>query len=239
MRISQLHNFAAGSPVFVVGTGPSLRVFPFLTEFLSHGRLVIGLNQAYRHCNPQFMLTVHPELYLEWRKLRAEGNSADTKWIIKKKPPMENLSFDDPVHYVFNTSPDLRTVADRPDPDVLYIGEGVQCTAIDLAARMGAGAVILIGCDACSLLGEHHGHDQHVRFLGLQPEDQYALYRKRTAQVRKIVREKYKLPVLTLSPFIGVGHAEEDYARLCMELGLQKLPKPKDVSPYKREKPKL
>jgi hypothetical protein len=238
MRIQDLHGYAHGAPVLIIGTGPSTRVFPFLREFLDHGLLTIGLNQAWKHCDPVFNITVHPDLYLEWEASAGKRRTAkDGKWIIKPKPPMKHLTLDDPEHYVFNTSPDRETLVTRPQ-DTLYIGEGVQCTAMDLAARMGAGAIILIGCDACALSGEHHGHDQHVRFLGLKAEDQYYLYRKKTAHVRKVLREKFKIPTLTLSPFVGVGHAEEDYDRLCQELALPKLPRPKDVSPYTREKPK-
>lgn len=234
MRIESLNGYASGSPVFIVGTGPSMRVFPLLREFFSHGQLIIALNQAWKYVPAQFVITVHPELYLEYAKVAQTVEGPRPRWLIKKKPPMEHLDYDDPEHYVFSTTSDLAVVEHRK-ASTLYIGEGIQCTAMDLAARMGAGCIFLMGCDACSLAGEHHGHDQHVRFLGQEPGDQYALYRKTTAKVRRVIREKFGIPTLTITPFVGAGHAEEDYARLCKEMGLDPLPKPKDISPYRRK----
>ncbi len=228
MRIQDLAGVARDT-TYIVGTGPSMRCFPL--DFLKD-KFTIGLNQAYKHFTPVFSITVHPELLVEW----SAGKCCETQWLVKRKAPMENLKLDDKDFYVFHTSPDLDTVSRRPK-DTLYIGEGVQCTAMDLAARMGARTLILVGCDATSLHGDHHGHDQHVRFLGQKPEDQYRLYRKRTAQTRKVLRDSFGVQTLSLTPFIGSGHADEDYARLVKELALPALPSPKDTSTYTRTTP--
>ncbi len=237
MRIETLYDRLKGdnTVAFVVGTGPSMRCFP--THALK-GAFVVGLNQAWRYVTPNLMLTAHPELYQEFAARPAPRPVAPppVPWVIKKKPPMNDLSLDDPQHYVFHTSPEVKTVWERPK-DTLYLGEGIQCTAIDLLARMGADTVILVGCDMTDLGGDFHGHDQHVRWLGMKPRDQYALYRKTTAKVRSAVRDRFGVNVLTLSPFVGLGHVEEDYGRLRSELKLKPLPKPKDVSPYLRKKP--
>jgi len=235
MRIQNLFTTLKGNNTiaFVVGTGPSMRCFP--ADCLK-GAFVVGLNQAWRYVRANLMLTVHPELYQEFAK-RPEPHSVDpVPWVIKKKAPMADLSLDDPTHYIFNTSHEIKTVWEQP-ADTLYLGEGIQCTAIDLLARMGAKTVILVGCDMTSLGGDYHGHDQHVRWLGRRPADQYALYRKTTAKVRSVVRDKLGVDVLTLTPFVGLAHVEEDYQRLRSELGLKPLSKPKDVSPYLRKKP--
>lgn len=234
MRIEQLFGKVTGATAVVVGTGPSMRYFPLRALA---GAYLVGLNQAWRYATDsavkfQFVLTAHPELYQEYAATRPP---APVPWAIKVKPPMQTLTLDDPLHYVFTTSPDLKTVTDRP-ADVLYLGEGIQCTAVDLLARMGAKTVILVGCDMTDLGGEFHGHDQHVRWLGQRPQDQYALYRKTTARVRSAVRDKFGVHVLTLSPFIGLTGAAEDSVRLKGELGLKPLPVPPDVSPYTRKK---
>lgn len=232
MRICELTDRYKGETVFIVGTGPSLRCLDL--QFLK-GETVLGLNQAWRHVDTTLSVTVHPELVLEYAATRAgEPASAwPVDWVIKKKHPMLSLRFDDPDHYVFETSYSADTVVTRP-PDTLYLGEGVQTTAMDLAARMGARFIILVGCDAGSLAGDFHAHDQHVRWLGMKPDDQYRLYRNTTAAVRRRLRH-LGVSVMTLSPFIGINSAAEDYDRLRGELSLPPLPTPKDTSGYKRD----
>jgi len=228
VRIQSLRLPAGVTDVYVVGTGPSLRCLDL--GYLG-GKLTIGLNQAWKHFWPSYSITVHPELLADYR---AAGHKAPpTRWVVKKKPPRADLTLDDPDHYVFGTSYEIDAVRTRP-ADTLYLGEGVQTCAMDLAARMGAKNVILVGCDGGTLGGDFHAHDQHVRWLGMKPADQYALYRETTAAVRARLRP-LGVNVMTLSPFVGVTAAEEDYARLTAELKLAKLPPPVDTSGYIRD----
>ncbi len=228
MKIEKLFDKHRGKKIYIVGTGPSMRVFP--REVLD-GEITIGLNQAYKTTRVMYTLTVHPELYKEYETLPGANR---TQWIIKKKGVMKNLETTDKNHYVFHTSPDMETVVKRPE-DTLYLGRGVQTTAIDLAARMNASAIILVGCDFNKLDGEHHGHDQHVRYHDLPEAYVFSEYREYTAKVRKSVRDRFGIPVVTLSPFVGIADAAEDYLRLKQEFGLEKLPEPKDTSGYSRK----
>lgn len=236
MRIQDMPKLYTTDTVYVVGTGPSLRCFD-LSFF--RDKVTLGLNQAWKHFNPTYSITVHPELYQEYKAAKdAEpvppgGTKSTTLWFVKKKPPMEKLELTDPSVYVFHTSYDLATVANRPD-DTLYLGEGVQTCALDLAARWGARFLVLVGCDGGSLNGDFHAHDQHVKWLGMKPDDQYALYRQSTAEVREVLRGK-GVSVLGMTPFIGVNAATEDYARLTKELSLPALPPPPDKSAYIRD----
>lgn len=241
MRICDLRrphkNGTDDSTIYIVGTGPSLRVFPM--DYLQHAPVIL-LNQAWRYfqdfeCLTRISLTVHPELYVDYAKEVPASKNVGMQWVIKKKPPMDYLTLDDPDVFVFTSSTDRKTLQAHP-PDTLYLGEGIQGTAMDLACRLGYRTIIMVGCDATSLGGDFHGHDQHVRWLGQDPQDQYALYRRNTADVRRELQETFGVRVLTLSPFIGCGHAEEDYQRLCLERGLAPLPRPKDISPYQRKK---
>lgn len=233
MRISRLWDKHKGDDIFILGTGPSSRC---IDKKFFQGRIVIGLNQAYRLFDCTYSITVHPELFLEWRR----GNKHQkTQWLVKRKNPLPNLDFDDPFIYVFETNAgdnpnDFQYLNTRTE-DKLYQGRGVQLTAMCLAAHMGARSITLAGCDMCRLGSDHHGVHQHVRFNGLSEREVYAEYRRFTAKTRKIIREKYGIPFFTLSPFIGVGHPEEDYNRLQVELKLPQLPPAKDTSKYKRK----
>lgn len=228
MRINELANKHKDGDIYIVGTGPSMRVFP--VDFLKD-KTTIGLNQAWRYRELTYSITVHPELVLEYQKTQ---NAHRTTWIIKKKPPMENLEFSDPNYYVFHTEQENYELFSKPKPDTLFIGRGVQQTAMHMAAIMGAKNIILVGVDMTDLGGEHHGHDQHVKFHGMEPSDVYAEYRKVTAKVRSTLLRK-GINTLTLTPFLGAVHGNEDYGRLLHELNLPKLPPPKDTSTYLRK----
>lgn len=230
MRIKDLCGQHRGQPVYVVGTGPSARLFPF---DLLRQQVSIGLNQAWRYWPHTYSITVHTELVEEY--LREAPADQVTQWIIKRKAPFLR-EFDDPGYYVFQTRQgDLTTIQTDDSPDALYLGRGIQQTAMHMAAIMGASAIYLIGVDMCDLGGDHHGHDQHVRFHGLPPADVYAEYREHTAQVRRKIEQEYGIPTLSLSPLLGTGHAEEDYRRLLHERGMKPLPTPTDTSPYLRD----
>ncbi len=237
MLIESLWDKHKGEDVVVLGSGPSARCVD--PSFLD-GRVIIGLNQAYRLRDCTYSITVHPELYLEWR---SGHRHQKTQWIVKRKFPMQDLPFDDPLLYVFETNDgdkpnDFQYLKERT-PNKLYQGRGVQLTAMCLAAHMGARSIMLVGCDMCQIGPDHHGVNQHVRFNGLTSREVYAEYRRFTAKVRRVLREDYKISVVTISPFVGIGHPEEDYARLQVELKLPVLPLAKDTSKYKRAKTDL
>jgi hypothetical protein len=240
LRISELKSKHADKDVFILGTGPTARLLD--VEFFRR-RIVIGLNQAWRYFvdrdfAPQYCLTVHPELLQEY--LAERQSLRGMKWIVKKKHPMKHLDPRDPDHYVFFTREELaiiRQAYESPVPGhTLYQGRGIQCTALHLAAYMGARAIHLVGVDMNSLGGDHHAHNQHVRFHGLEPNDVYAEYRHWTARVRSEIFKVYGVPVLSVSPLLGEDAGQEEYKRLTEERGLAPLPKPPDTSGYTRKK---
>jgi hypothetical protein len=228
MRISTLKNVYKNKEIYIVGTGPSLRTFP--KEYLE-SKITIGLNQAWKHLATTFSITVHPDLLLEYENTVSKPT---TKWLVKKKAPLEKISLDDRKYYVFKTvDRDLR-IFTNPKEDHLFLGRGVQQTAMHLAMLMGAKTIVLVGVDMTDLGGDHHGHDQHVKFHGLEPSDVYAEYRKYTSLVRKELRQ-LNVNVFSLSTILGEYYGSEDYLRICEELSLSKLSKPTDTSTYIRK----
>ena len=57
--VSELYDKYPGSDIYIVGTGASLRVFPL--SFLE-GKIVIGLNMAWKLVPVQYGITTHPDL---------------------------------------------------------------------------------------------------------------------------------------------------------------------------------
>jgi hypothetical protein len=231
MRINTLFKKHVGADIYVVGTGPTTRLFP---KNFFKGRVTIGLNQAYKLIEPMYSITVHPELELEYRELIKAKKVKPTKWLVKHKAPTF-LRLNDPSIYVFHTSYEWKEFIGGKS-DTLFLGKGIQLTAIDLACRMGARSVILVGVDLGDIAGDHHGHDQHIQFHGLSASEVYREYRLWTYKARRLAREKAGVAVLSLYPLLGCGGDvhQEDYAQFRKELGLSKLPKPKDISKYYR-----
>lgn len=227
MKIEDLYGRHKGEPIYIVGTGPSMRLFPL--EFL-RDKVCIGLNQAWRYCPLTYTISVHPELLIDYQR---EKHPHKTQWIVKHKPPL-NLELDDPNYYVFWTQKEDYTIFAKPQLHTLFIGNGVQQTAMHMAFLMEASAIFLVGVDMAELGGDHHAHDQHVRFHGLTPQAVYAEYREKTAAVRVAMQKVRNVPILNISPLLGADSGNEEYLRQCVEKGLAPLPAPKDTSPYMR-----
>lgn len=235
-EIFNLYDKHKGEDIYIVGTGPSMQYFP--CEFFKD-RLTIGLNQAYRFAPMTYSITVHPELVLQYERMpKDDPHKNHTHWCIKAyKGPM-HLTPQHPKYYVFQAGGpshghDPSHIRDRVK-NSLYQGRGVQQTAMNLAVHMGAKTIYLVGVDMCSLGENHHGVDQHTRFCGLDPDDVYLEYRLFTDHAREAIWDCHGVPVLTLSPFIGLKHVEEDAARLRKQRGIESLPPAPDVEAKRR-----
>lgn len=225
MRIQEFWDVHPGATIYIVGTGPSMRIFP--PEFFRN-KITIGLNQAYKYPIAfWYHLTIHPELIPEVTK--------SGRWFTKRKPPRDDLTLADPNIVVFQNNKDVKDFSYvEKTPDCLYVGRGIHTAAIVLAAQMGAAYAVLVGVD-CSQLGpDHHGHAQHVQWHGMEPKAVYDEYRAYGVEVRRRVQERYGMRTLTLNPYMGVDQYEEDYKEQLRWIGLEPLPYPKDVSKYKR-----
>jgi hypothetical protein len=234
MQIYNLYDKHVGEDIYIVGTGPSMQFFP--ASFFE-GRVTIGLNQAYRIAPMMYSITVHPELVREYERLPEKN---PTQWCIKAwKAPM-NVTPKHPHYYVFQAGDPKHghnlDYIEKRVKNLLYQGRGVQQTAMNLACHMGARSIILVGVDMCSLDGDHHGINQHTRFCGIDPDDVYREYRLFTDHAREAIWKHHKIPVLTLSPFIGLKNPEEDAIRLREQRGVDKLPEAKDISTRNRRR---
>ncbi|NJO98002.1 MAG: hypothetical protein HC764_20055 [Pleurocapsa sp. CRU_1_2] len=113
----------------------------------------------------------------------------------------------------------------------MYFWGSVSGAGVCLAANMGAKNIIMIGCDNCSLLANHHAHEQHVRWKGVDPNQRYRQYYEALAEVRTVLKER-DINLLSLTPFMGLANPEQDFAHLCTELNQPKLIENNiDVSP--------
>ncbi len=257
--VSELYNKYPGSDIYVVGTGASLRVFP--RSFLE-GKIVIGLNMAWKVAPMQYAITNHPDLNIP-EFMPDEQPHPEITWIsgyqkkeagigLKGVESAEMIEYAKNNFYFFDhLHPDrLNTQAPnlpcdrgrvlewvrKPTENYLYFWGSISNAGVCLAANMGAKNVILIGCDNCSLLANHHAHNQHVRWKGVNPNQRYRQYYEALAEVRAELRAR-GVNILSLTPFVNLAKPEEDFVRLCQELDQPKLIENNvDVSPRIRQK---
>ncbi|MDJ0588978.1 MAG: hypothetical protein QNJ72_03145 [Pleurocapsa sp. MO_226.B13] len=255
--VSELYNKYPGSDIYVVGTGASLRVFPL--SFLE-GKIVIGLNMAWKVAPVQYSITNHPDLNIP-EFMPDEQPHPEITWIsgylktpdgigLKGITSPELIEYAKNNFYFFdhlqpgrpNTQPpnlpcDRGRVLDwvrKPTENYLYFWGSVSGAGACLAANMGAKNIILVGCDNCSLLANHHAHNQHVRWKGVNPNHRYNQYYECLAEVRTALRER-GVNLVSLNSFMGLANTEQDFERLCEELNQPKLIENKvDVSPKVR-----
>lgn len=215
-------NFYNHKPtIFIIGTGPSNRVFPL--DYLDDSAIKIGLNQAWKTIRCRWNITIHPHC-IPFRIAEHE------KWFTKEKKSdhtwAEHEKLGNTKKWIYFTNTDDLTAITPDAPSLrntLFVGRGIQTGGLHLAAHLGARTAVLVGCDMDSLAGDHHTTPQHTQFHNIEPNDVYKEYYFYTAKVRKELKKHYNMDVLTLSPFLGQKYADEDYAYLCQQNNLPKL----------------
>lgn len=230
-RVSELYGRHPGADIYVVGTGPSLRVFP--TGFLD-GKITIGLNLAWKAVPVTYGITIHPELAVPELLAAGRAERPAITWVTKReklgKLTPDQVRRAEDEFYFFRSDGPATTVthglsdagrvpdwARSPTGDHLYLWGSVATAGANLAANLGAANVILVGCDNAALLGNHHVQAQHTRWLGAQPDDRYRDYYEGLADVRAAFRDR-GVGLVSLTPFLTLGPHEHDFLRLCDEL---------------------
>lgn len=237
MLVSKLYNSITDTReiAYIVGTGPSLRLFP--KQFLKHDfrKTIFGLNYAYKYIQCTYNITIHPEV------IPKTWYDECQPWIVKKNKEPKPSEPHDLIYWFDNNKNIFDYSYLTSKDDTLYVGRGIQTAALCLAAKMGFKTAILVGCDMCYLGPEnnrhHHFNDQPIQLHGLSPEEVYTEYYTNTAIVRYKLKKAYEMETLSMSPFLGLGHHERDYRRLCGEYDLPSITTGEDISKYNREKP--
>jgi len=250
MKVSNLYNKFCGQTIYILGTGPSAKFFPFR---LLSGQVVIGLNAAYQlYDRCTFNLTIHPELI-------PKDFHTTTKqiWITKRKDWLASgyaRKIDQCVYWFTNNS-DLKDYNNLTSvDDSLYVGRGIATAALSLTAKMGAYAAVLVGCDmsivhpkgdsrsnlthdrGCQIdsIDPHYIYYQSVnkptQFHGLNPKDVVKEYYLSLREVQKRLPD---LKVLSLIPYCAAEYWKEEYLELEKDLPFQV----QDTSKYQRSKP--
>lgn len=243
--VRQLYGRHQGETIYVVGSGASMRVFP--VDFLA-GKVTIGLNMAWKNLPVTYGMTIHPDLNIP-EFMDGEEPRPEITWITTLPKSRRTLTDPQLAHaletFYFFRSGEQAGAPKRLDPsnsgrvldwlrqptgDYLYVWSSIAQSAANLAANMGAKHIVLVGCDNCSLMGNHHGHQQHTRWKGADPNHRYRQYYEGMAEVRSALRER-GIEIYSMTPFLGLDNYDEEFARLCRELDQEVLIQETDISP--------
>jgi len=229
MIVSRLYNRYKGRTIYIVGTGPTLRVFP---KMFLQNEITIGLNRAWESMEHRltYNLTIHPELIPRdfWQKKQT--------WITKRKDWLTNTNRNlaNRIFFIKNNHNPHDYSYLKSNTGHIYIGRGIHTGALSLAAKMGATNAVLVGCDFGQVGKDHHATAQTTQFYGLGEQVIYNEYYLNCVELRKKLKEAFGMEILTLSAILGY-RPEKDYDKLCEEQGLDALSNVDEVTKVKRK----
>ncbi len=235
--VSELYNRYPDSDIYVVGTGPSLRVFP--TAFLAN-KITIGLNMAWKTLPVRYGITIHPNLAVP-EFMADEPAHPEIVWITKHQKTAavvdpEQLRYAEENFYFFenygrpNRQPPgepsdtgrILSWVRKPTENRLYMWSSISQAGVNLAANMGAKNIVLVGCDNCALGENHHAHQQNAQWVGADPNYRYHQYYEGLSEIRTVLRER-NINLVNMNPFMSLADPNEDFIHLCQELNKPEL----------------
>jgi hypothetical protein len=166
---------------------------------------------------------------------RDQGFDTETIWVTKHDKyethaSPEQLAHAESHYYFFRTDGQMSVTAlddlneagrilawvKKPTNDYLYLWSSIAQSAVNLAANMGAKNIFLIGCDNSSLADNHHAHNQHTLWKGVDPNFRYMQYYEGLAEMRPVLAER-GINLVSINPFLKLDDPAMDFRRLCQE----------------------
>ncbi len=223
MLVSDLYGTLRGLDVFIVGTGPSMSVFPL--GFLKD-RYCILLNDAWKYLNlgpmafsnsKQFLKgeQLPPKIMVVKARLKSdpspERDDNHVRWGHTRKhcfsyrePPWDDVSHHD------------KSILWKESCHYWNIpGGSVAIFAVQFAVLAGARSVTVVGCDCCELNGRQYLNkeafrDRMVRTKRIDKRlrHNYRAYACGLRYVADRALKDYGVPVVSSSPFFGFGWEE-------------------------------
>lgn len=245
MKVSELYGKKGpcqGRDVYIVGTGPTLRVFP--VDFLKD-KCCILLNNAHRivpelgpiaFSNHQaFLLKDECQLPFQIVKARLKYEQdrsplATDNHVSWKSPDYYCFSYREPIIDWKGTNIQTGDTWSHHDEQALwkepdfYWNErkgSVSIFACQFALLAGAKSISLIGCDCCEFEGTNgDGRPERLKCASRKargPVDMkhnYDAYARGLMRMVHEARKKFGVPIFNLSPFPGFGREQEQFREL-------------------------
>lgn len=165
MRVSDLYNDPRlrGQDVYIVGTGPSLSVFPI--DLLAD-RCCILLNDAHKYAPSLGPVAFSNHLkFLNGCGCSIQVVKGRLKWQDGAESDCNHCDWNDPYHYVFSYRDKNYEGVSHFDDSQLWAepdhywnvkGGSVSLFAMQFAALCGVKSITLVGCDCTDVLGAYH-----------------------------------------------------------------------------------
>jgi len=165
MRLRDLQDIYFGHDIYIVGSGPSINIFP--KEFL-RDKICISLNASYK--SSKF---ITPVAFMHHMVYSRKGNVIEDpihpffkniKYPVVKgtgKTRKEKVDWDNDHYYFFDWNHDIEKIYQltKKTDELFYTPEGCAMqAAMQLAWILGARNIFLIGCDS-RVMGEKHYAD--------------------------------------------------------------------------------
>lgn len=226
MLISALYGSFVDKDVYLIGTGPSMSVFP--KRYLL-GKTCVLLNDAWRYF-PELGPVAFSNTNVFFRPDKSGRTPPKIRVVkarLKSDPNPErddnHVRWDDPDRYCFSYREPPWDDASHFDVGRLWAepchywnmrGGTVAIFAVQFAVMAGARSVTMVGCDCCDLDGEEYLSPRALKFRiknakgtfkkGLKHD--YEAYASGLRYVADRALADRGVSVTSMSPFFGFGH---------------------------------
>lgn len=210
--IKELKNKHQGEDIYILASGKSV---DFINEDFFDGKIVIGINQAYKKIWCDYLVRkevkfIKQSLDTDSIVIVSEYDSGNLnvtgKNINTNKIDHENL-------YYFEHLDNKHTTIDKSvfGTDKIVVSFSTITSAIHIAAYMGAKNIILVGHDCGTIDGEltFKGYYDSIKDTPWTNWNQYKTWLKsiesQTIEVKKLVKIHYDANVLSINPFVSLN----------------------------------
>jgi hypothetical protein len=215
--ITELCNYYDGQDVYVVGAGPTL---DYIDKSFWLNKPVIGLNSVVRLIPVDWILTKDQWVVDE---LRADGQVDDNLIVSRHNfgnhdnPPITggDYVFDHANLWDFEYSLTREMLQGQADTskNQLAVGCNNFCTAMHLAAFMGAANIIMVANDGGSLDGKFYADGYRIDNEGASKRKS-PYWNHDNALFRDWLSDAYGVNVYSLNPFLNIGLEGHIYQRM-------------------------
>jgi hypothetical protein len=187
-----------GDTAFVIGSGKTLDYYD--PRFFD-GKFLIGVNYGWSLTLPKvdYMVTKYHHTALEWVSDERVGTMVVTRGL-RGHRNMQPLTDDRMLVVDHNENTVERWDGEWPENGLVATHSTIT-TAMHLAAVLGARNIVMVGAD-CGLLdeetnvGDYNDGGRHLQFA------MFGSFEKQNRIVANILRDRYKVNVVSLLPFV-------------------------------------
>lgn len=207
-----------GQDIYIIGTGPSMTVFPL--DWL-RGKTCVLLNDAQKHLPGLGPIAFSNNLkFLAGCGLPYQIVKGRLRFDPDPERDDNHCPWDDPGRYVFSyrerpwdavSHHDLSTLWKEPCHYWNTRRGSVSIFAVQFALLAGAKSITLVGCDSCEL-GPNAEYIAGKKATAVRHD--YDAYAAGLMTLNREARERFRVPMMTLSPFMGLSRERQQYQEM-------------------------